>query len=398
MKKRLLACGLILVMMATAFVGCGSKDELTKEEEEELLAESKTYTFTIWGRDIDQDEERGNWLETRCNMYAAKYPNDEVIFEYVSMTEEEMIEKLQDDKSEAPDIYIFADDRTGALVEDRLLTRLWGDTEEAVESSNITSIADMAKYEDKIYGIPIEANPYVLYYDKSVLSEEDVKDMDTLLDKGVLACPLEDEKYLDIFFGMQDVVEKTETPDLDGLSEEEIEEIKKQLKEEKKAKEENAVEITEADIEQWLRNFKANARVVNDTDLTKGKAGLESGRVQAAIYDGKAYEEMKEILGENLGVAALPTVTIKDTKQQLKCVADTINIGVNPDCDNFEMTIALANYLGSADSQQMHYDMSGVNPISLEVIDMMRTEPLVEVLAQIADRENPGWNEEEEEK
>ena len=114
----------------------------------------------------------------------------------------------------------------------------------------------------------------------------------------------------------------------------------------------------------------------------------------------EAYDKMKEALGENLGVAALPVFTIDGMTKQMKCVTEAKCIGVNPDCENFEMTIALATYLGSADSQQMHYDMSGVIPVNLSAVQTLRSDvELADVIAQIADKENPGWDlpEEEEE-
>lgn len=73
-------------------------------------------------------------------------------------------------------------------------------------------------------------------------------------------------------------------------------------------------------------------------------------------------------------MAALPVFTIDGMTKQMKCVTEAKCIGVNPDCENFEMTIALATYLGSADSQQMHYDMSGVIPVNLSAVQTLRSD------------------------
>ncbi len=67
----------------------------------------------------------------------------------------------------------------------------------------------------------------------------------------------------------------------------------------------------------------------------------------------------------------------------MKCVTEAKCIGVNPDCENFEMTIALATYLGSADSQQMHYDMSRVIPVNLSAVQTLRSDvELADVIAR----------------
>lgn len=422
MKKRLLAMFLVVALTAVSVVACGkSKDKASSKKEdgdENIEEESETYHFTIWGNEGDFSKEKENWLKTRCDMFVAKYPNDEVIFDFASYSTEEAVKKMAEDRENAPDIFIFDSSQINELVENRLLTRLWGKTEEYVLSSNTTSIANLATYQGKVYGIPVSANPYVLYYDKRVLTEEDVKQLDTILAKGVLSYSFDDERYLKAFYEAQDVVEIPEeesteeedskvredseaadSADAKDEKEEQTAEATEGSKEEQTA--ENAEDSQEEQVSEplaveivdtWLEEFKAQPNVVNDTDGTVGIAGFQSGTVQAAVYDTQAYQQIKDILGDNLGVAALPVFVIDGVEKQMKCVTDTKNIGVNPDCENFEMTIALATYLGSADSQQMHYDMSGVIPVNLTAVQTLLDLDLTKVIAQIADKENPGWD------
>lgn len=430
MKKRLFAIFLVLVMMTVAVAACGKsgKKESSKNksgEETETEQEKPVYQFTVWGSKEDLSEENGSWLKTRCSMFAAKHQDAELEFTYKAYTEEKAAEKMEENREEAPDIFIFNSAQTAELVENRLLTRLWGETEEYVLSSNAASIGDLSKYAKKVYGIPVEANPYVLYYDKRVLTNEDVQSLDAVLAKGVLAYPLEDETYLKAFYEAQDVIE---APAQEEKDEAETEDTKTDAeKEEDSTAQDNAAEDTEnadagntdaentADnetgnqeqkepeplakesVDAWLAAFRSNPQVLNDTDGNAGAAGLKDGTVQAVVRDTSAYEQMKEALGDNLGVAALPVFTIDGMTKQMKCVTEAKCIGVNPDCENFEMTIALATYLGSADSQQMHYDMSGVIPVNLMAVQTLRQVELADVIAQIADKENPGWDVPEEE-
>lgn len=410
MKKRLFAMFLVVVLTTVFVAACGkSKDKASTKKEDgdtEIEEESKTYHFTIWGNEKDLSEEKGSWLKTRCDMFAAKYPDDEVTFEFASYSTEEAAKKMEKDRSKAPDIFLFDSSQINELVENRLLTRLWGKTEEYVLSSNATSIADLATYQEKVYGIPVSADPYVLYYDKRVLNEEDVKGLETILAKGVLTYPLEDERYLNLFYDAKDVVQtvqEEEEETEDQTAEDTQDEDRKQTAENtqdaengqavKDAEDEQIKEpLTKEMVDAWLEELKAQPNVVNDTDGTLGIAGFQNGTVQAAVYDTAAYQQIKDILGENLGVAALPVFTINGMEKQMKCVDVTQNIGVNPDCENFEMTIALATYLGSADSQQMHYDMSGVLPVNLTAVQTLMDLDLTKVIAQIADKENPGWD------
>ncbi len=302
------------------------------------------------------------------------------------------------------------------------MTRLWGETEDYVLSSNATSIGDLSKYAQKVYGIPVEANPYVLYYDKRTLSQEDVQNLDTILAKGVLAYPLDDENYRNAFYQAQDVVEVPEQDEngTDGTEDgtkdntqtddaaqdntqtdaAQPEESTQDNTQSENGEQKESEPLAKETVDAWLATFRSNPQVLNDTDGNAGITGLKDGTVQAAVQDASAYDKMKEALGENLGVAALPVFTIDGMTKQMKCVTEAKCIGVNPDCENFEMTIALATYLGSADSQQMHYDMSGVIPVNLSAVQTLRSDvELADVIAQIADKENPGWDlpEEEEE-
>lgn len=427
MKKRLFAMFLALVMMTVAVAACGKsgnkESSKNKNGEETETEEAKpVYQFTIWGSKADLSDEKGSWLKTRCDMFAAKHQDAELEFKYEAHTEEKAAKKMEENREKAPDIFIFNSAQTAELVESRLLTRLWGETEDYVLSSNATSIGDLSKYAQKVYGIPVEANPYVLYYDKRTLSQEDVQNLDTILAKGVLAYPLDDENYRNAFYQAQDVVEVPEQDEngTDGTEDgtkdntqtddaaqdntqtdaAQPEESTQDNTQSENGEQKESEPLAKETVDAWLATFRSNPQVLNDTDGNAGITGLKDGTVQAAVQDASAYDKMKEALGENLGVAALPVFTIDGMTKQMKCVTEAKCIGVNPDCENFEMTIALATYLGSADSQQMHYDMSGVIPVNLSAVQTLRSDvELADVIAQIADKENPGWDlpEEEEE-
>jgi len=404
MKKRRFILFLILVIIIVAFTACDkSKDKKSSKSKEKdgdtEEVEKKTYKFTIWGSKEDLSEKKGSWLKTRCDMFAAKYPNDEVIFEFVSCDIEKMLEKLQENRDTAPDIFIFSSTQINELVEDRLLTRLWGETEEYVISSNTTSIAKLATFKEKVYGIPVSANPFVLYYDKRIFSREDMKSLDIILSKGVLSYPSEDTRYLQAFYEAQDVVKPPEETEDDTSETSQEPESTKQEDDAQQELDTMEPEILAPEsVDLWLEKFRENPNVLQDVDGAAGMNGMQNGTVQAAVYDAAAYPKMKELMGENLGVAALPTFIIDGVEKQMKCVTEAQNIGVNPDCENFEMTIALATYLGSADSQQMRYDMSKAVPINLTAIQSLRNVDLPYVISQIADKENPGWDIPEEEK
>ena len=48
--------------------------------------------------------------------------------------------------------------------------------------------------------VPFTTNTWYMFYDKSVFSEEDVKNLDTMLEKGTVSFPLINSWYLPAFY------------------------------------------------------------------------------------------------------------------------------------------------------------------------------------------------------
>lgn len=77
---------------------------------------------------------------------------------------------------------------------------------------------------------------------------------------------------------------------------------------------------------------------------------------------------IKEALGDNFGVTKLPTININGTEGQMCSFAGSKCIGVNPNCENTEVAVALASYLGNAECQQIRFETRGIIPSNKEVL------------------------------
>jgi arabinogalactan oligomer/maltooligosaccharide transport system substrate-binding protein len=71
---------------------------------------------------------------------------------------------------------------------------------------------------------------------------------------------------------------------------------------------------------------------------------------------------VKEALGDNMGCAQLPTITINGEAKQLKSFAGSKCVGVNKQTKNMKAAMDLAAFLANVDSQKMHYEMRGIIP------------------------------------
>ena len=78
---------------------------------------------------------------------------------------------------------------------------------------------------------------------------------------------------------------------------------------------------------------------------------------------------VKEALGDNMGVASLPTFTLNGEEKQMLAYAGSKAIGVNPNSKNMVAAVQLAVFLGSPEAQKAHYEMCGVVPCNTQLLE-----------------------------
>ena len=99
-----------------------------------------------------------------------------------------------------------------------------------------------------------------------------------------------------------------------------------------------------------------------------GIAGLRDGSINAMFTGSWDAASIEEILGENMGVAALPTFTLNGEEKQMYAYAGSKAIGVNSNTKYPVQAVELAIYLGSAEAQQLHYELRNVIPCNTELL------------------------------
>lgn len=376
MKKKMLALFMTAAMVAS-LAGCGSTaattteapaetteeapaeeaasaEEAEIEEEEALTAE-----ILVWGPSEDQSAENGNWLPTMCEQFAALHPNWDITFTYGVCAEGEAKATVTQDVEAAADVYMFANDNLSELVASNAIARLGGETENYVKSTNSQAIVDSVSLDGAVYGVPFTTNTWFMYYDKSVFSEEEASNLDTMIAKAKVAFPLTDSWYIASFYVANGCT-------LFGNSNDEAQGID--------FSGDKATAVTE-----YLVDLAADPNFVNDADGA-GLAGLRDGSISAKFSGSWDYAAVKEALGDNFGARELPTITINGEEKQMMAFAGSKAIGVNPNSDNMQVAVALASYLGSADAQKAHYEMRNIIPCNTELL----AEPALQSDALVA--------------
>lgn len=338
MQGKLARAAAALCAGAMLLTGCGGTENAQQTAEKVRLM--------VWSPSEDQSQSSGQWLQTCCERFAELHPEWDITFVYGAADEASAATAVAQDPEASADVFLYANDTLTTMTDAKALAKFGGKYADELKATNSETLLDSLTMDGYIYGVPFTTNTWYMYYDKRVFSEEDVKSLDAMLEKGVVSFPFVNSWYLPAFyFGngctlFGDGTQEELGADFGG---------------------ENAVEVTE-----YLVDLAANPNFKIDQDGS-GLAGLRDGSIHAIFSGSWDAAAVREILGENMGVAALPTYTLNGEEKQMYSYAGSKAIGVNTSTDYMVQAVELAMYLGSAEAQQLHYELRGVIPCNTEL-------------------------------
>ena len=301
----------------------------------------------VWSPSQDQAKDSGEWLQTCCNRFAELHPEWNITFVYGVADEAGAAGTVSQDAEASADVFMFANDTLTTLTDAGALAKFGGIYADEIASTNSQGLVDSLTMDGYIYGVPFTTNTWFMYYDKATFTEEDIRNLDTMLTKGKVSFPFTNSWYLPAFyFGngctlFGDGTQEELGADFGG---------------------ENAVEVTN-----YLIDLYQNPNFIVDADGS-GLAGMRDGSVKAIFTGSWDAAALKEILGDNMGVAALPTYNLNGEEKQMYAYAGSKAIGVNVHSKYMVQAIQLAIYLGGAEAQQLHYDLRTVIPCNTELL------------------------------
>ena len=372
MKSKLLSLIAAILVVCLSLVACGGgQDDDNKEK----------ITLTVWGSQEDQE-----MLKEMCAAYAAANPDKEYKFLFGVQGEGDAADKVLQDVLSGPDVFSFASDQINKLIAGGALARIGGQAEADVKANNTATSVQSASVtingETQLYAYPCtEDNTLFLYYDKSVLGADDIDSLDDLLNAAEAAGKKvhfklnDDGWYLSSFFFTYPELKYEVTYD-------------ESLVEQK-------VDINYADpqglaVMQSLVHYVNHPALVIQTDDSKLIAGFTptaEGVVEVAagvsgIWNAKAIEA---VLGENMGVAKLPTANIGGEEKQLTTFMGCKLIGVNGYSQNKAEAHKLAQWLTNEQNQIKRHEVRGFGPSNIAAANNanVKNDPVLSaVLAQ----------------
>ncbi len=346
--KKIIALLLVLAM-ALSLVACGGGE--TAEETKaaaaatEAAAEAapEAITLKVWAPQEDQVDEN-SWLIQVEKKFEEAHPEYVITWDNGVCAEGDAKTMVTADPAAAADVYMFANDQLGDLVNAGAVAKLGGSyLEQVTTDCSATYVNTVTHTDGGVYGFPVAPNTWFMYYNKSILSEEDVKSLEACLAKGEVAFETSNSWYLPAFFFANGCTLFGET----GT---------------------DAAAGVQFGGE---AGYQAVARVVdlvnNEPNFKNGadgygNAGLKDGTVAAYFSGSWDYSGLYEALGEDLGAVAPPTVEINGEAKQLKSYAGSKAVAVNPNSANQKVSMQFAAFLASADSQLLRFELRNITP------------------------------------
>ena len=372
--KKIIALLLACVMVLGLFAACGTAPDPTEPNGNEgnqggnETPEVTEVTLKVWAPTEDHVDEN-SWLPQMLAKFEEAHPEYDITWELGVCGEGDAASLVGTDPSAAGDVFMFANDQIGGLVDAGALSKLGGSYEAFVKENFGETYINAVTYDGGIYGFPMTCNTWFMYYNKSVLSEEDVKSLETILEKGVVAFPMTTAWYNGAFFlgnggTLFGEAGNDETAGIQFGGE---------------AGYAAAAKMVE---------LMANPNFVDDAN-GKGNAGLKDGSVVAYFNGSWEFTNAEgtgvyDVLGENLGAAALPTVNINGTDVSMKSLAGAKCVGVNRNSANPKVAMELAAFLASEEGQLLRFELRGITPALSSLAENEKVKASICAQAELA--------------
>ena len=359
--KKVLALGLVGAM-AISMAACGKTSSGTDNGGSGNAGTSnETVSLRVWGGEEDQ-----NLLKDLVEKFKTTYPDQKFDIEIGVESESTAKDTVLTDVEAAADVFAFASDQIVDLNNAKALANI-EDMDAALQNYAKKSVADVkaangdgsveaASIDGKLMAFPMTGgNGYFLYYDSSVISEEDAATWDTLLaaaDKAgkKVGMTLASGWYNASFFygagfttGLND--DGTTAIDFNGTSKD---------------------GYTGVQVTQSMLNIASNKAfmAIADGDVSNQIAGGTLAAVISGTWDA---ENAQKVFGNGYAATKLPTDTLDGKQVQQGSVSGYKVLGDNAYSKNVGWATVLAEFLTNEESQATRFEQRQLAPTNKKV-------------------------------
>lgn len=378
--KKIAGVMLAAAMIVTAFAGCGgetggetggdssSKTDATKPAIEaisvdDMLADPELALGTE-GKDSEVSlkvwapADALDVFQAQCDEFAKNF-NDQgrkIKIEVVQQGESDAAAILMSDPNAAADVFGFVSDNASKLYPGGYVAPVRTQYAKAIEESNLEGAISVAKSDDQLVAFPETGdNGYIVYYNKSLISEEEVKSLESIMK----VCNEKDKKFImnlsNGFYGCVIPLTAGGTYELDA----------------------DGAQVLNYDKEETVKVAKAFADLLAkddnhfaDDDVNKILASnLRNGKALAGVCGTWKLAAVKDALGDNFACAKLPTIKVDGEDKDMVSMYGYKLIGVNKNTKYPYTSQALAYYLSGEKCQQERMDKLGWGPSITSLVE-----------------------------
>ena len=340
--KKILCALLALVMCLGLFAGCATTQTPTDPAGNDADL-TGTYDITLW---VSEKEGVADQFKTQIAAFEKANPGIKINAKIEGVTESDAGSKVAADVATAPDLFCFAQDQLARLVQAAALAKPGKAAQEAIVANNDAGSVTAVKVAGDIYAYPMTSdNGYFMYYDTSIISEEDALD----LSKIIAACEANNKK---LRFALENAWYTASFFFATGCK------------------------------HNWTTDTNGDFTSVDDT--FNSDAGMIAMKGMQMLATSSAYDSNADIFtdaavvvtgtwnaeaaaahfGDNLGATKLPSFTVDGKTYQLGSYSGYKMMGVKPQTDAKRGAVLqlLAQYLTNEENQMARFNSFGWGP------------------------------------
>lgn len=376
MKRKTLAMFLAGALALGLLAGCSSKDSggspssnpgSTTTDNQGGTGEVTDITLKVWCPSNQIDT---GIMAQQQEAFQAEHPEWNITWDTTAVGEDKCQDEVLKDVEAAADVFFFANDQLPVLVNAGAIAQLGGPTAEMVNSTMAQAVIDTAMSDGKLYAIPFTHNTFFMYYDKTLLSEDDIKSVE-----GIMAAQTPDNAYNFYFesaggwklgawyYGAGLSVFGPSGSDLGAGVDWN-----------------NATGLA---VTNYLIDLIGNPKCAYDGEIAVSE--LIGDHRLGAWFDGAwNYGTYHDVLGDDLGLAVIPTFNPDGTDHQLLGFYGSKCIGVNAKSQNMAAAVAFAAFLGNEENQVLRYEKSAQIPTNMNAAESeaVKADALATVLVE----------------
>lgn len=392
MKKKVIAI-LMATAMVAAMAGCGSTDSGSSDGSSQAAGSSEAgntdagntdagnssaaasgevtdVTLKVW---VPNNQVDTGIIDEQEAAFAALHPEWNITWVTEIVGDDKCKDELLKDVDAGADVFMFATDQLLEMVDAGAIAQLGGDAEKQVQEKIADSVKATVMVGDEVYAIPYTHNTFFMYYDKSIMSSDDVTSIEKIMAKDTA-----DNVYNFYFesgggwklgawyYAAGLTVFGPEGNDLSVGCD---------------WNNETGYAVTE-----YLIDLINNPKCAYDGEISVSE--LAADHRLGVWFDGSwNYGTYQDALGDDLGIGVIPTYNLNGTDYQLKGFYSSKAVGVNAHSKNMAAAVAFATYITNEENQLLRFEKSAQVPAHVDAAanEKVTSDPLSAVISREAE-------------